>query len=176
MALVGGIIGGVVAHQNDSAELFVFGWFLFFLGVGTYFIGFGQCGAKEAFNFHNLDLGKKMLYPFLVTVSPIIIIVLKFLPMVRNSKLIQNMAKVASEGEVVFESAPQLTLQLYIVLSTLNQNGWTWFSITTSILSLLVSLVHSQYIENLPENTWKDYIKSAIVILPNMIFRVLSIR
>ena len=120
--------------------------------------------------------GKKMLYPFLVTVSPIIVIVLKCLTMVRNSKLIQNMAKVASEGEVVFESAPQLTLQLYIVLSTLNQNGWTWFSITTSILSLLVSLVHSQYIENLPENTWKDYIKSAIVILPSIIFRVLSIR
>ena len=64
MALVGGIIGGVVAHQHDSAELFVFGWFLFFLGVGTYFIGFGQCGANELFKFRNLNfLGKKMLYP-----------------------------------------------------------------------------------------------------------------
>ena len=177
MAHVGGIIGGFVAHQYDSAELFVFGWFLFFLGVGTYFIGFGQCGSKKLFEFIRFrNLGKMMLYPFLVTVSPIIVIVLKFLPMVRNSKLIQNMVKVASEGEVVFESAPQLTLQLYIVLSTLDPTGWTWFSITTSILSLLVSLVHSQYIENLPENTWKDYIKSAIVILPNIIFRVLSIR
>ena len=176
MALVGGIIGGVVAHQNDSAELFVFGWFLFFLGVGTYIIGFGQCGSKELFKFHNLDLGKKMLYPFLVTVSPIIIIVLKFLPMVRNSKLIQNMVKVASEGEVVFESAPQLTLQLYIVLSTLDPNGWTWFSITTSSFSLLVSLVDSQYIEFLPDSSWRDYVKSVVVILPNMIFRILSLR
>lgn len=119
---------------------------------------------------------KILLYPFLLASSPIIYIVMKFLPMVRNSKLIQNMVKVASEGEVLFESAPQLTLQLYIVLSTFEPTVWTWFSITTSSLSLLVALVHSQYIENLPNSSWRDYVKSTIVILPNMIFRILSLR
>ena len=90
---------------------------------------------------------------------------------------IQNMLKLASESEVIFESAPQLTLQLYVVLSKLTPVGWkTWFSITTSILSLLISLVHSKYIENLPEHSWKDYVKSIFVILPNIIFRILSLR
>ena len=79
-------------------------------------------------------------------------------------------------GEVLYESAPQLTLQLYILLSQLKPNGWAWFSITTSSLSLLFSLVYSQYIENRPNSTWRDYVKSIIVILPNMIFRILSLR
>ena len=90
--------------------------------------------------------------------------------------MIQNMGKVASEGEVLFESAPQLTLQLYILLSQLKPDGWAYFSITTSSLSLLFSLVYSQYIENLQESSWQDYIKAVVVILPNMIFRILSLR
>ena len=188
MVPVGGVIVGVIAPDYNSAEWFVFGWFLVFLGVGTWLIG----AVTQKRNFQTLIrtgpgrdqdqdpiltiCSKLLLYPVLLALSPIIYIVLKFLPMVRNSKLIQNMVKVASEGEVLYESAPQLTLQLYIVLSTLEPTGWTWFSITTSCLSLLVALVHSQYIENLPNSSWRDYVKSTIVILPNMIFRILSLR
>ena len=173
MVPVGGVIVGVIAPDYNSAEWFVFGWFLVFLGVGTWLIG----AAIRRQNIKtSITYSKLLLYPVLLALSPIIYIVLKFLPMVRNSKLIQNMVKVASEGEVLYESAPQLTLQLYIVLSTLEPTGWTWFSITTSCLSLLVALVHSQYIENLPNSSWRDYVKSTIVILPNMIFRILSLR
>ena len=188
MVPVGGVIVGVIAPDYNSAEWFVFGWFLVFLGVGTWLIG----AVTQKRNFQTLIrtgpgrdqdqdpiltiCSKLLLYPVLLALSPIIYIVLKFLPMVRNSKLIQNMVKVASEGEVLYESAPQLTLQLYIVLSTLEPTGWTWFSITTSCLSLLVALVHSQYIENLPNSSWRDYVKSTIVILPNMVFRILSLR
>ena len=115
-------------------------------------------------------------YPILVVFSPLVLIMMKILQLIRNTELIQNMVKVASEGEVLFESAPQLTLQLYVVLSKLNPDGWTWFSITTSILSLLISFVHSQYIENLQEESEKKYVKSAMVMLPNIIFRIFSLR
>ena len=169
----------------NSAELFVFGMFLVILGIGTGVVGINLrrhgtwligIGLFRTSSAPSIICCKMLLYPFLLALSPIIYIVMKFLTMVRNSKLIQNMVKVASEGEVLFESAPQLTLQLYIVLSTLEPTGWTWFSITTSCLSLLVALVHSQYIENLPNSSWRDYVKSTIVILPNMIFRILSLR
>ena len=184
-------VGGVIVYNflqffdYKSAEWFVFGMFLVILGLGTGVIGITLRRRGIWLPFYGLFqisskpsevCSKILLYPFLLALSPIIYIVLKFLPMVRNSKLIQNMGKVASEGEVLFESAPQLTLQLYIILSTLDPNGWTWFSITTSSLSLLVALVHSQYIENLLNSSWRDYVKSTIVILPNMIFRILSLR
>ena len=177
MVPLGAIIGGVIASLYNSAELFVFGFFLFFLGIGTVFIGNKQfkpnftiiCSSKD-------NVCKTLLYPVLVALAPLIFIVMKFLLMARNSKLIQNMVKVATVGEVVYESAPQLALQLYILLKRLESDGWTWFSITTSSMSLIFSLVHSQYIENLPEDSWRDYVKSAIVILLNSIYRVLSFR
>ena len=123
------------------------------------------------------NLCKVLLYPILLAISPILYIIMKFLPVVNNSQLIQNMLKLASESEVLFESAPQLTLQLYVVLSKLEPVGWkTWFSITTSIISLMISFVHSHYIENLIEHTWKDYLKSIIVIFLNIIFRIISLR
>ena len=159
------------------SEWFVFGWFLVILGSGTNFIGYFQLWKPELPRPGLSDnIYKAVLFPILVALSPVIFIIMKFLPTVRNSKLIQNMVKVASDGEVLFESAPQLTLQLYIVLSHLNPDGWAWFSITTSSLSLLFSLVYSQYIENLREHSWRDYVKSVIVILPNMLFRILSLR
>ena len=197
IAGIGGIMIEVVVPHFNSAELFVFGWFLILLGGGTLLIS----GYKLALSGYKLALNpndkrkkgselqqspdcsmmdtiqKAILYPILMAFSPIISVVIKLLTIVSNSKLIQNMEKVSSEGEFLFESTPQLVLQLYIVLSKLTFDSWrTWFSITTSCLSLLVSLVHSQYVGTLPEHSWRDYVKSAIVILPNMIFRILSFR
>ena len=173
----GAIIGGIISPLYNSAELFVFGFFLFFLGLGTIFIGNKQFKPRCQIIFSSKDnVCKTFLYPILVALAPLIFIVMKFLLMARNSKLIKNMVKVASVGEVLYESAPQLTLQLYILLSKLEPDGWTWFSITTSFLTLTVSLVHSQYIENLPENSHRDYIKAVVVIILNMVFRVLSLR
>ena len=176
MVPIGCIIVSIVAPVYNSAEWFVFGYFLVLLGTGTGFIGAKIYKMSLPRQNCSMDNGYKvLLYPFSMAFSPIIFIIMKFLPIVRNSKLIQNIVKFATESETLYESAPQLTLQLYILLSKLNPDGWAWYSITTSSLSLLVSLV-SQYIENLPENSWKDYVKSIIVILPNMIFKILSIR
>ena len=178
MATVGIIIAGIDLYYNN-AEMFVIGVFLGILGFGTILISLTLVSAtyKTWFPICSKDNDLKALsYPILVVFSPLVLIMMKILQLIRNTELIQNMVKVASEGEVLFESAPQLTLQLYVVLSKLNPDGWTWFSITTSILSLLISFVHSQYIENLPEESEKKYVKSAMVMLPNIIFRILSLR
>ena len=178
MATVGIIIAGIDLYYNN-AEMFVIGVFLGILGFGTILISLTLVSAtyKTWFPICSKDNALKALsYPILVVFSPLVLIMMKILQLIRNTELIQNMVKVASEGEVLFESAPQLTLQLYVVLSKLNPDGWTWFSITTSILSLLISFVHSQYIENLPEESEKKYVKSAMVMLPNIIFRIFSLR
>ena len=178
MACIGVIITFLLVPHFQSAELFVFGMFLIILGCGTAYISIYKLALnpddimKKGSELQQLQgrslmdtIQKAILYPILMAFSPIISVVMKFLTIVSNSKLIQNMEKVSSEGEFLFESAPQLILQLYIVLSKLNIDSWRiWFSITTSSLSLLVSFVHSQYVSNLPEHSWRGIPKNSCLV------------
>ena len=100
MVPVGCIIVGIVAPEYNSAEWFVFGYFLVLLGAGTGFIGAKIYKMSLPRQKWSMDVGyKALLYPFSMAFSPIIFIIMKFLPIVRNTKLIQNIEKFATESE-----------------------------------------------------------------------------
>ena len=94
-----------------------------------------------------------LLYPFIILFFPVMflfirnllmILILKcFIPLFRiqsvlrpDNLFIRNQAKRFTVAESILESTPQLCLQLYVILLTMDPRPSQIFSMTTSALSL----------------------------------------
>ena len=116
-------------------------WPIVILGMVLVLLTFGKTYKKiiHCTGFNSTTLLHWLLFPFFFIFSPFLFLLIKSLAILRpNDEMIENQTKISTRGETVFESTPQLILQLYIVLSTFNATGAQWFSIITSLLSFSI--------------------------------------
>ena len=172
---------GESGNQSQQA-LFVTGMTAMILGFG--FIGLGVSLLSQFNSFKELNLKEVIqfwslhctFFPLFVAFSPFILVMIKLLAVFKKkSKLVQSQSMVASRGEAILEAAPQLILQLYIVLISSSSPSWTqWMSIITSILSLPIPIVE-QYETARSEELGKNSIFKIFIFLPASLFKLLTL-
>ena len=91
-----------------------------------------------------------------------------------NDELIKNQAKLATQGETVLESTPQLILQLYIVMTKFDATGAQWFSITTSALSFCMGNLEL-YLDARNKSGLKNIVIYFPLFFMTSIFKVMSL-
>ena len=101
------------------------------------------CGCGEC-NFWSMIKSETtaphfLLYPVLVLFSPLLMLLVKFRSIFPNNWFVKTQKLITSLGEAVWEASPQLTLQIFIVLTTFD-DGISKLQLAV-ILSSSMSLV-----------------------------------
>ena len=90
----------------------------------------------------------------LLPISPAIFLVLKGLTVFKpKCELLKIQSTMGSRGEAILEAAPQLALQCYIALNTLDPDWTHYFSIITSALTLSIPNIEL-YVTARSEEFW----------------------
>ena len=169
MAVLGGVfalIGYIVSSKATS----IMGWFVIILSSG--FLGTG-C-VNGAYGEYSL-LHYIMFIP-LVSISPAIFIAIKFLAIFKSGNtLLQSQATYGSRGEGILEAAPQLGLQLYIVLLSLDPTTSQILSILTSAATLSLPNIKNFVAAQGREFGFKPIMKNIWIFFPASLFKILSI-
>ena len=112
----------------------------------------------------------------LVSISPVIFIVIKFLAIFKSGNtLLQSQATYGSRGEGILEAAPQLGLQLYIVLLSLDPTPNQVLSILTSAATLSLPNIENFVAARGGEFGFKPIMKNIWIFLPASLFKILTI-
>ena len=117
-----------------------------------------------------------LTYPLLLVVSPFLVIIVKFRSILPHNIHVLQLKRDLSLGESSLEAAPQLCLQLYIVLTRFDRVISTsqWLSIVASLLSLALPAIET-FLANKKIYGFKNIVKYLPVFFLNMVFRVLSV-
>ena len=123
-----------------------------------------------------MTLSLIMVCLIMLPLTPLLFLAIKIAVVVRpENKFIVAQSKIVSFGETVFESTPQLILQLYIILQNWSTYSITqWFSIATSSMSLCLANL-DKYLININKTGFKNFVKYFPLIFLNSIFKVLSL-
>ncbi len=178
-ALVGGVfalIGFFVTTPMSNPATSITGWFLIILSSG--FLGMGLVNKVSG----DFDTGGKthllhyIMFIPLVSISPVIFIVIKFLAIFKTeNKLLQSQATYGSRGEGILEAAPQLGLQLYIVLLSLDPTPNQVLSILTSSATLSLPSIENFVAARGGDFGLKPIMKNVWILLPSSLFKILSV-
>ena len=115
--------------------------------------------------------------PLIIVSSPLILMLIMTLSLLRpESQFLRSQKKIAKSGESLLEATPQLCLQLFIILRTMNPSWKQNYSIVTSALSIAISNV-DQYLETRGQELGpnKATSKCFLVVFPQSFFRVISV-
>ena len=186
MMVVSGIVWYILLHKTQSSAELSINMTLIFLGSGMIGLGMklGQYidnndNDNGSNNFEKIKLWLPfcIFFPLFVAFSPLIFVIIKLLGVLqKESKLVTSQSKIASRGEGLFEAAPQLILQLYIVLvSSSSPSLGQWFSIITSIPSIPIPIVKQYLTARTEDLGFKNSILKIAIFLPASPSRLLSI-
>ena len=173
MAIHGGILA-VTGYFVPSPGTAIVAWFIICFGAGVFAL------ALLNGNYDNdddeIDKYHFLLYIPLLAFSPIIFVIIKLLAIIKsNNKFIQSQSTYGSRGEAIFEAAPQLCLQLYIVLLSMSATQKQWLSIITSVATISLPNIENYVLAKGDEYGPKAIIKNICVFLPASLFKVLSV-
>ena len=130
-----GLVGLVLAY-NFWMWSEMISWPFIIVGLSLFLLAVYKIAGNGSLIKSNIGPFHFLFLPVAFIFSPVLIIAIKALTILRpNDEIIRNQAKVATQGETVLESTPQLILQLYIVMTKFSATKAQWFSITTSALS-----------------------------------------
>ena len=116
-----------------------------------------------------------MFVPLLI-ISPAIFIIIKLLAIFKSGNtLLQIQATYGSRGEGILEAAPQLSLQLYIVLLSLKPTQNQVLSILTSAATISLPNIENFVSSRGGEFGFKPITKNIWVFLPASLFKILSV-
>ena len=154
-----------------------------FIGGGMITMGVFLSTFDEDINLQKL-LPESLVYFVLFIFSPLIFVVIKFLAFLRpDNEFIIFQTLFISMGEVKLESTPQLCLQFYIMLLSCNPTWKQILSCITSIFAIMIILTYKfvthafgEMDELGVEKFFLYFFKYGFsIILPNALFRILSI-
>ena len=123
MAIFGGILVGTSFGFLPRPEAAIAGWFIVCLGAAVLGLALvnGLSGGAFIGRFPKSDQYHYLLFIPLLTCSPAIFIIIKLVAIMKTKNLfIQSQATYGSRGEAILEAAPQLGLQLYIILLSMS--------------------------------------------------------
>ena len=173
MAMLGGTlaVAGYFATNSGAA---IAGWFLICLGAAVFVLGwinvFSGCDDYKVDKYHFLRF-----IPLLIC-SPGIFIIIKLLAILKaNNQFIQSQATYGSRGEALLEAAPQLGLQLYIILLSMSATDKQLLSIITSSATISLPCIESYISARGGEFGLKSIIKNILVFLPACLFKIMSV-
>ena len=170
MAFVGGIFA-IVGYFVSSPATSMIGWFVIILGsgiLGISLLHLGNGGDGECLHYF-------MFIP-LVIFSPVIFIIIKFLAILKSGNtLLKSQSTWGTRGEVILEAAPQLGLQLYIVMLTLNPRKSQVLSILTSAATLSLPNIENFVVARGGDFGFKSAVKNILVFIPASLFKILSV-
>ena len=125
MAVVGGVLT-LIGYFISNPATSIIGWYVLILSGGILAIGVVNATSSDDVVVVETSLIHFLLFIPLVVISPVIFIIIKFMAIFKSGNtFLQSQATYGSRGEGILEAAPQLGLQLYIVLLSLNPSKKT---------------------------------------------------
>ena len=178
MFIVGVVLRGV--GQSVSVTVVLLGNFIFFLGPILLFIGL--VGAANDIKGGVRMTSKNnwqcvLLAPIIILLSPLIIVITDAMALLRpDSEFIQRQKKLVKHGESLLEASPQLCLQLFVVMRTMNPSNNQIQSIVTSALSVPIANCE-KYLETIDMELGTNLAtpKSFLVLGPQSLFRLVAL-
>lgn len=179
LGIVVTILGGILAaigYFVPSPGAAIAGWFMIFIGAGVFVMGVVNFVSVRSGIIHQRLPHYLLFIPLLIR-SPIIFIIIKLLAIMKsnNNQFIQCQSIYGSRGEAILEAAPQLCLQLYIVLLSMSATQNQWFSIITSAATISLPIIENYVLARGGDFGVKAIIKNILVFLPACLFKVLSV-
>ena len=151
------------------------GWLVFCLGAAVLGLGLVDifCGPVA---YYKPDAYHNILFIPLLACSPGIFIIIKLIAVMKaNNRFIQSQATYGSRGEAILEAAPQLGLQLYIILLSMSATEKQWLSIITSAAIISLPNIENYISARGGYFGFKSIIKNILVFLPACLFKILSL-
>ena len=166
----GGTILLCIGYSLPSPAPAIMGWTIIPLGLVPGVFSFLCFGFSRSSVFHFA------LFIPLMILSPAIYIFIKLLAVFEAKNLfIQSQSTYISRAEAILEAAPQLFLQLKIVMATMNPSLNQIFSIITSVVTLSLHHIERYVTARGREFGFDSIIKNIAVFLPASLFKVLSL-
>ena len=172
------ILGGILAATGyfvPSPGAAIVGWFMICLGGAMFGLGFVNMGGGDDETRSTEDKYHFILFLPLLICSPGIIIFIKLLAIVKNNQLIQSQATYGGRGEAILEAAPQLGLQLYIIILSMSASEKQWLSVITSAATISLPFIENFISARGGDFGIKEIIKNIFIILPACLFKILSV-
>ena len=176
LLVLGGTMAGLANNHSYTAGMI--GWFLIFLGAAMFLLGCYNSTMGDDGLILNLIPNKYLFIFFLPLIffSPVIFVFIKLLAILKpNNEFIQSQSVYGSRGEAILEAAPQMILQLYGVLLTMNPSMNQTFSIITSAATLSLPNIENFVSARGGIFGFQAIIKNILVFLPACLFKVLTI-
>ena len=175
MAVVGGVFtlsGYFISNPATS----IIGWYVLILSGGILAMGWVNAISSDKDLDANISRIHFLLFIPLVVVSPAIFIIIKFLAIFKSgNNFLQSQATYGSRGEGILEAAPQLGLQLYIVLLSLDPSTNQVLSIITSAATISLPNIENCVASRGGEFGFKPIAKNILIFLPASLFKILSV-
>ena len=175
MAILGGILA-VTGYFVPSPGAAIAGWFIICLGAAVFGLGVVNVASSDPDTEAEWDKYHWLLFIPLLTCAPGIFIIIKLLTILKaNNPFIQSQATYGSWGEAILEAAPQLGLQLYIILLSMSATDKQWLSVITSAATISLPAIENYISARGGDFGLKSIIKNIFVFLPACLFKILSV-
>ena len=175
MAVVGGIIAFIGLFMSNLTSSII-GWYIVILSGGILGMGLFNYFSNIWSDFAEISLISYLVFIPILVISPAIFIGIKLLAIFKSGNtLLQSQSTFGSRGEGILEAAPQLGLQLYIVMLSLKPTQNQVLSILTSVATLSLPNIENYVASRGGEFGFKPIIKNIWLFLPASLFKILSI-
>ena len=175
MVIIGGtmaLVGFFLAIPSVS----IAGWYIviIYLGVMGSAWQIVNFFAPGSYLHHNdASIYYYIIFLPLFIISPAIFLFIKILAILKaGNSFIQDQASFGSRGESIFEAAPQLGLQLYVAMLSLNPSITQILSMITSSATLSLPNIQLYVTEKGEVFGKKSIINNLLVFLPASLFKI----
>ena len=175
IAVVGGVLA-LIGYLISNPATSIIGWYALILSGGILAMGVMNYYSAENHIYLHISGIHYLLFIPIVVISPIIFVIIKFLAIFKcGNTFLQSQATYGSRGEGILEAAPQLCLQLYIILLSLNPSTNQVLSIMTSAATISLPNIENFVSARGGEFGFKPIMKNILIFLPASLFKILSV-
>ena len=137
----------------------------------------GCCGFWRDDVKPYITLQHFLLYPVLVVISPFFIVLVKLRVIFPSNWFVKTQKLLIGLGEAVWEASPQLTLQLYIILTTFDQgvSRLQLMAIISSSISLVIPAIQLYIQRDRKPVMFRQILAHVPLFFTANIFRILSV-